>query len=167
MTTQTPRHDGFAMPPEWEPHQLTLMSWPCRPETFVAASRGCGPESYEQAQVQQAAVANAVAEFEPVLMLVRSEQLGEVRRLLSDKIELLEIELDDSWMRDNGPIFVRDGHGRVALVHFGFNGWGEPDQPTGRDSRVPETLAAHLGVRRTWRRWCSKAARSSSTAKAR
>jgi agmatine deiminase len=136
------------MPAEWGRHQLTLMSWPCRPETYVAASRGCGPESYAQAQVQQAAVANALCEFEPVLMLVRSQQLAEVKRVLSSQIELLEIDLDDSWMRDNGPIFVRDAHGQVALVDFGFNGWGERDQPTGFDSRVPEKIAAHLGVRR-------------------
>lgn len=144
----TPRDDGFAMPPEWEAHQLTLMSWPCRPETYVAADRGCGPESYAQAQIQQATVANAVVEFEPVLMLVRSEQLGEARRMLSSRIELLEAELDDAWMRDNGPIFVRDAQGRVALVQFGFNGWGIPDQPHTLDSRVPELIASHLGVRR-------------------
>ncbi len=136
------------MPPEWELHQLTLMSWPCRPETYVSTERGHGPEAFLQAQVQQAAVANAVSEFEPVLMLVRPEQLGEVRRMLSSRIELLETELDDAWMRDNGPIFVRDAQGRVALVDFGFNGWGEPSQPTAFDSRVPETIAGHLGVRR-------------------
>jgi agmatine deiminase len=144
----TPRADGFAMPPEWEPHQLTLMSWPCRPETYVSADRNCGPEAYGQAQAQQAAVANAVCEFEPVLMLVRSEQLGEARRMLSSRIELLEARLDDSWMRDNGPIFVRDAAGRIALVQFGFNGWGEPSQPTAFDAQVPELIASHLGVRR-------------------
>ena len=144
----TPRHDGFAMPPEWAPHQLTLMSWPCRPQTYVGAEGDFGPEAYREAQVQQAAVANAVSEFEPVLMLVRTEQLGEARRMLSSRIELLEIELDDAWMRDNGPIFVRDAHQQVALVDFGFNGWGEESQPTAFDSRVPEIIAGHLGVRR-------------------
>ena len=67
---------------------------------------------------------------------------------MSSRIELLEAELDDSWMRDNGPIFVRDADGRVALVQFGFNGWGEPAQPTAFDARVPEVIARHLGVRR-------------------
>jgi agmatine deiminase len=145
---RTPHADGFAMPAEWEPHQLTLMSWPCRPETYVSASRNFGPEAFGQAQAQQAAVANAVCEFEPVLMLVREEQLAEARRMLSSRIELLVARLDDSWMRDNGPIFVRDAGGRVALVQFGFNGWGEPSQPTAFDSQVPELIAAHLGVRR-------------------
>ena len=145
---RTPHADGFAMPAEWEPHQLTLMSWPCRPETYVGAARNCGPEAYGQAQAQQAAVANAVCEFEPVLMLVRSEQLAEARRLVSSRVELLAAELDDSWMRDNGPIFVRDPQGRLALVQFGFNGWGEQSQPTSFDERVPEVIASHLGVRR-------------------
>jgi agmatine deiminase len=136
------------MPAEWEPHQLTLMSWPCRPETYVGADRSFGPEAYGQAQSQQAAVANAVADFEPVVMLVRAEQAGEARRVLSSRIELLETDLDDAWMRDNGPIFVRDATGRVALVQFAFNGWGERSQPTALDSRVPEVIAGHLGVRR-------------------
>jgi agmatine deiminase len=136
------------MPPEWDAHQLTLMSWPCRPETFVSPGRNCGPEAYGQAQEQQAAVANAVSEFEPVLMLVREEQLREARQLVSSRVELLAAELDDSWMRDNGPIFVRDAKGQVALVQFAFNGWGDSSQPTALDSQVPELIAAHLGVRR-------------------
>jgi len=136
------------MPAEWEPHQLTLMSWPCRPETYSGADGSYGPEAYGQAQAQQAAVANAVSEFEPVLMLVRSGQLAGARRSLSSKVDLLAADLDDSWMRDNGPIFVRDAGGRVALVQFGFNGWGEPAHPTAFDARVPELIAGHLGVRR-------------------
>ena len=145
---RSPRADGFAMPPEWEPHQLTLMSWPCRVRTYLGANGDFGPECFGQAKGQQAAVANVVSELEPVLMLVRSEQLGEARRLLSSRIELLEAELDDSWMRDNGPIFVRDAAGQLAMVHFGFNGWGDPAQPTALDARVPELIASQLGVRR-------------------
>jgi len=164
---RTPRADGFAMPAEWEPHQLTLMSWPCRPQTYMGADRSFGPEAYGQAQTQQAAVANAVAEFEPVVMLLRAEQLGEARRALSSRIELLETDLDDSWMRDNGPIFVRDAAGQVALVQFAFNGWGERSQPTALDSRVPEVIAGHLACAGTWRRSCSRAGRSSSTGAAR
>ena len=92
-------------------------------------------------------------------MLVRPEQRKQARRMLSSSIDFLEASLDDSWMRDNGPIFVRGADVRrpfwfvvvvvvVAVVDFGFNGWGEPTQPTGFDARVPELVASHLGVRR-------------------
>jgi agmatine deiminase len=106
------------------------------------------PAAYDNVKRQQAAVANAVAAFEPVLMLVRPEQVREARSMLSSCVGLLEAELDDSWIRDNGPIFVRDPSGAVALVHFGFNAWGEQFGSYSLDARVPELLAAHLGVRR-------------------
>jgi hypothetical protein len=63
-------------------------------------------------------------------------------------VEPLEIPLDDSWMRDSGPIFVTDDRGSVALVQFGFNSWGEKYLPYDKDAAVPEAIAAHLGMRR-------------------
>ncbi len=144
----TPRQDGFAMPPEWEPHQLTLMAWPCRAETFSGPDFRHRPGAFEAAKEQLAGVANAVVEFEPVLMLVRPEQFGEARRKVSTKVELLPAEFDDCWMRDNGPTFVRHADGSIALVQFGFNGWGELTDSYARDARVPELIASHLGVRR-------------------
>ncbi len=145
--TATPRADGFAMPAEWEPHQLTLMAWPCRPETYRWLD-GRPTDAFRQARVEQAAVANAVSDFEPVTMLLRPEHAREARAMLSRRIDLLEVELDDSWMRDNGPIFVRDGAGEVAIVDFEFNAWGERSPDHAADGRVPAVLASHLGVRR-------------------
>jgi agmatine deiminase len=144
----TPQVDGFAMPAEWATHQLTLMSWPCRVDGYVRPGLAVEPAAFENAKSQQATVANAVAEFEPVLMLVRPEQVREARGVLSSAVALLEAELDDAWIRDNGPIFVRDAAGRVAIVHFGFNGGGEHFGSYSLDARVPELLADHLGVRR-------------------
>jgi agmatine deiminase len=51
-------------------------------------------------------------------------------------------------MRDNGPIFVKNERGEVALVHFRFNSWGEKYLPYDKDARVPALLASHFGVRR-------------------
>ncbi len=148
MTEQpSPHGDGFSMPPEWEPHQLTLMSWPCRADSYTGPAGG-GASEIERARLQQAAVANAVAEFEPVLMVVRPEQAGEARRQLTAKVDLLEAELNDAWMRDNGPVFVRNPDGEVALVQFGFNAWGEVYDGYAADAAVPELVARHLGVRR-------------------
>ncbi|MGP0051032.1 MAG: agmatine deiminase family protein, partial [Solirubrobacteraceae bacterium] len=48
-------------PAEWEPHELTLMGWPCRAELWG--------ESIAQARADYAAVANAIAAFEPVTMI--------------------------------------------------------------------------------------------------
>lgn len=33
-------------------------------------------------------------------------------------------ETDDTWVRDNGPIYVRDREGNLVIEDWGFNGWG-------------------------------------------
>jgi agmatine deiminase len=138
----TPRGDGFSMPAEWEPHRACLMEWP------TVTRQDLWGDRFEEAKRDYAAVANAVVAFEPVVMVVDPDQEAEARALCSDAVELLPLPIDDSWMRDNGPIFVRDNAGRVALVHFRFNAWGEKFHPYDRDAEVPRHMASHLGMRR-------------------
>ena len=138
----TPRADGFSMPAEWEPHQACLMEWPTLTRRDLWADR------FEEAKRDYVAVANAVAAFEPVVMVVDPDQESEARSLCGGGVELLPLPIDDSWMRDNGPIFVRDDAGRVALVHFRFNAWGEKFSPYDTDAEVPRHIASHLGMRR-------------------
>jgi agmatine deiminase len=142
IVDRTPRDDGFRAPAEWEPHQACLMAWPTTTRLPMWG------ELFEDAERDYATVAAAIAAFEPVVMVVDPSQEGEARRRLPSEVELLPLPIDDSWMRDNGPIFVRDDRGRVALVHFRFNAWGEKFHPYDRDAEVPRLLAEHLGVRR-------------------
>jgi agmatine deiminase len=60
---------------------------------------------------------------------------------------VLPLPLDDSWIRDNGPIFVRDVQGCAAVVGFGFDGWNEQFTPYDQDALVPQRVAEALGVR--------------------
>jgi agmatine deiminase len=138
----TPRDDGFSMPAEWEPHAACLMEWPTATRGDLWADR------FDEAKRDYAAVANAIAAFEPVIMVCDPEQADEARSQCGQGVDILPMPIDDSWMRDNGPIFVRDGSGDVALVHFGFNAWGEKFHPYDKDADVPRRLADHLGVRR-------------------
>src|SRR5215218_9668439 len=119
----TPLEDGFSMPAEWEPHEACLMEWPTLTREAFWAGR------FEEAKRDYATVANAIVAFEPVVMVCDPEQEAEVRRHCGDGVEALPLPIDDSWMRDNGPIFVRDAAGRIALVHFRFNSWGEKYLP--------------------------------------
>lgn len=136
----TPRDDAFSMPPEFGRHRETLMAWPTRESLWG--------RHFERAKEDYAAVARAVAAFEPVTMVCLPGSAGEVRDLCGAGVEPLELPIDDSWMRDNGPIFVTNARGEVAMVHFRFNSWGEKYLPYDKDARVPELLAEELGVRR-------------------
>lgn len=102
---------------------------------------------HEQVKASYAEVARAIARFEPVTMLTLPSLGREVKKFLGPEVEVLRMDMDDSWIRDNGPFFVKSPSGDLAIVHFGFNGWGERFKPYERDARVPELLAKRLGVR--------------------
>jgi agmatine deiminase len=128
----TASHDGLSMPPEWAPHERTLMAWPCRLE--------CWRAEIAAAKVEYAGVANAVASFEPVTMVCGSPaDAVEARAALTAGVEIVELPLDDSWLRDSGPIYVA-GEGRRAGVCFGFNAWGEKYQPHDKDEAIGALL---------------------------
>jgi agmatine deiminase len=143
--TSTPRADGFRLPARFCTHQRTLLSWPCREDLF-------GP-LMEDARAEWAEVARGIARFEPVTVVVDPAQAAEAREALGlgdaggPAIDLLPIPLDDSWIRDNGPIFVRDAGGEVAAVQFCFDGWNEQFTPYDKDAAVPARIAEAWGAR--------------------
>jgi agmatine deiminase len=136
----TARALGLAMPAEWAEHELTLMAWPVRLELWG--------DGLAEAKAEYTAVARAIAAFEPVLMVAPEGAAQEVRDACGSGVEVIELPIDDSWMRDSGPIFVAGSGARRAGVDFRFNGWGEKFAPYDRDDAMSEPLLAHLGIDR-------------------
>jgi agmatine deiminase len=125
-------------PAEWEPHERTLMGWPCREELWG--------ETLEQARADYAAVANAVGAFEPVTMIANpGEQAAQARAACSEAVEVVQLGLDDSWLRDCGPIYTIGDDGSRVAVHFRFNAWGEKFPPWDKDAVVGAQIAELLG----------------------
>ena len=108
------------MPPEWEPHERTWMAFP--PDS--AAARDLDADGLAEVRAAWAQVADAIVRFEPVTMVVDPADVDVARALLDPRVELLAARLDDAWMRDIGPTFVREDSGRLAAVDWVFNGWG-------------------------------------------
>ena len=132
----------FRMPAEWEPHEMTLVAWPQREEAW----RGTG---IEEARRSHAEVIGAIAAFEPVLLVAHPDQAEAARRAVTaDGVEILPVPIDDSWLRDSGPIFVVDGEGGRAGVDFRFNAWGEAFTPYDDDAAVSARILDHLGIER-------------------
>ncbi|MHB8657080.1 MAG: agmatine deiminase family protein [Solirubrobacteraceae bacterium] len=126
------------LPAETEPHARTLMGWPCRVELWG--------ETITQARADYATVANAIAAFEPVTMIAApGADAAQARSMCSDAVEIVPLPLDDSWLRDCGPIYVLAEHGRRIAVHFRFNAWGEKFVTWERDAAVGATIARELG----------------------
>jgi len=139
----TPAALGFRMPAEWEPHERCLMGWPT--ELRIPTLWG---EHYLLAMASYAAVAHAIAAFEPVLMLARPGEGAVARSYLGRDIEVVELPIDDSWLRDSGPIFVTHPDGRLAVSDFTFNSWGGKYVPYDNDAAIGRRLAEHFGAER-------------------
>ncbi|ACO47312.2 agmatine deiminase family protein [Deinococcus deserti] len=134
----TPRELGFRMPAEWESHAATWMSWPADDELWFGHLLGVREEFAE--------LVRTIARFEPVQLLVRDpESEQDARgRLEGADVTYHRLPLDDVWLRDNGPIFVRRGND-LAFVNWRFNSWGGKFNWE-HDDQVPEYVAQVLGA---------------------
>lgn len=129
----------LVVPPEEAAHARTFMQWP------VSRRVHPDPAFLDLLQDTIAAIANTIADFEPVVMLAaKQDHASAVRRLASD-IALWDIPTEDLWCRDSGPLFARQADGSLAVSHIRFNGWGGR-QVHRRDGKVAERLASRLGL---------------------
>lgn len=135
---------GWRMPSETAPHDRTWMAFP---REGITLGEG---EAFKQTGYDAwTATAHAVAEFEPVTMVVDPSELARAKRMLSSEIEILEAPLDEFWMRDFGPTFVLDDEcpGVLGAVDWIFNGWGAPEWAEWKKSaEIARFAAAHTGA---------------------
>lgn len=126
------------MPPEWAPQDWLWIGFPHLAEEW--------PGFLESAQEQIAAFANAVADNgQRVRLLVRDDaNEARARKLVSAAVTLEKRVYGDIWLRDTGPLVVRE-NGKRAARRFGFNGWGGKYLMAG-DMTVGEELARDAGL---------------------
>jgi agmatine deiminase len=119
------------------------MAWPTSGYSLGETEQDC-----HEARNTWAAVANAIVRFEPVSMLCQTEDLEIARTYLDDRVELIEAELDDAWMRDIGPTFVRDSEsGELVAANWIFNGWGAQSWASwANDAKVARFIGEHEGT---------------------
>ena len=132
------------MPAEWEPHEATWLSWPHNLETW--------PGNFEPVPPVFAEMVAALSPDEEVRILAGTEDLErsaraelEARRCDLSNVRFFRIPTNDAWMRDHGPIFVKDAAGAVAITDWGYNAWGGKYPPFDRDDRVLDEGLRHLG----------------------
>jgi len=136
LICKSPAELGYAMPGEWAPHRCCWMAWPT-----------VHPQWQDLPGVERAYadVANAIAGFEPVIMVADPANLDSARRLCGRNVEVLEMPLDDSWMRDTGPSFVRHPQsGRVGGIAWRFNCWGGYAPRYQQDAQLAGRVLEHL-----------------------
>ena len=137
----------YYTPAEWEPHECTWLQWPHEDTPW---GKGYQPK-LDGIWVQ---MVKELHKGEKVRIIVCNET--EKRHVLDclkgkdiefGQVEIYIKETNDVWVRDNGPIFVRDGEGKLAALDWNFNGWGDK-YPHDKDCRIAEFIADTIGVAR-------------------
>jgi agmatine deiminase len=125
-------------PAEWEEQDGVLMAWP---------HKGTEWSNLSDVQAVTIEMAREITRFEDLLLA--APDVDEPRRFMTDaglpldRIRFVEVETNDTWARDFGPITVFEGD-RPLMLDFGFNGWGLKF-PSHLDNQISRKLA-ELGV---------------------
>ena len=119
----------FALPAEWEPQSAIMLTWPHGGTDWKPYLRQI-TNTYLQ-------LADIITRYEDLLVV--TPILESTQRMLAeklsegqmDRVHLYEMDTNDTWARDHGPISMvsRGRHNShvipIHLLDFKFNGWGE------------------------------------------
>jgi len=138
----------------------------CRVEPvdgWKAGTRFCMPAEFERQQAILLASGRLAASFPELLtdivsavrgrvllvMLVDSQEDQDLvhealkdQHLTDDDVRTIPLGIDTQWIRDFGPLFVRDWKGRISIVDTFYDALDRPN-----DDVVPETLGKAIGIR--------------------
>jgi agmatine deiminase len=145
-TKQTnPVVPGYRMPAEWEKHDATWLSWPHEKTDW--------PGKFAPIPWVYAEIVRHLSRVERVRILVQDagEEKTARRALKMEGTDLAAVDFyrvatDRGWIRDFGPIFVRNGPDELTATHWLFNAWAKYDNGK-RDAAAVTKLA------REWKKW--------------
>lgn len=114
----------YTMPEETETHAGTWLQWPHHYQYGVAYRNSLDPTwvsmtkelvSSEKVHI----IAYNQYEKDRIIALLNTAGVG------LTNVDFKIYKTDDVWVRDNGPIYVKDKDGKLVIQDWGFNGWGQ------------------------------------------
>ncbi len=105
------------MPFEGSPHTQTLTAWP-------DSSSLSNVDDLHGAEKDIAAISSTIARFEPVTLFCKPHNVERAKQLVSNDVKIQELQVDELWIRDTGPVYVKDGEGKLVGLDLNFNYWG-------------------------------------------
>jgi agmatine deiminase len=118
-----PAETLYTMPDEAAPHEGTWLQWPHQYEYGVAYRNSL--------DATWVAMTQALVQSEKVHIIAynTTEQARIIALLNAASVNLSNVDFkiyqtNDVWIRDNGPIYVKDKNGNLVVEDWNFNGWG-------------------------------------------
>ena len=130
------------MPAEWEKHEATWLGWPHELTDW--------PGKFAPIPWAFSEIVRVLSQVERVFLLVENRAAEtRVRSILTkagaklEAVNFLRVPTDRGWMRDSGPICVKNAAGEVAYNNFVFNGWAKYENHK-KDAAVVRKANARL-----------------------
>ena len=134
----------YRMPAEWAPHAATWIAWPHNAEDW--------PRKFQPIPWVYAEIVRHLSAVEDVHILVNTQDAenraaGHLRRAGANmaRLHFHHWSTDRVWLRDSGPIFVKNPAGELAITNWKFNAWAKYDNWR-RDNLVPHHVAQHYDM---------------------
>ena len=121
----------YTMPEESEDHEGTWLQWPHQYQYGVAYRNSLDPTWVSMTK------ALVTSENVHIIAYNQIEKDRIISLLNTASVPLTNVDFkiyktDDVWVRDNGPIYVKDKNNNLVIQDWGFNGWGNKiDDQTG------------------------------------
>jgi agmatine deiminase len=132
-------YPAYRMPAEWAPHAATWIAWPHNPEDW--------PGKFQPIPWVYAEIVRHLSRVEDVHILVNDlaaerRTTGLLKRGGANlaRTHFHHWPTDRVWLRDSGPIFVKDSQGDLAVTNWKFNAWAKYDNWR-RDDQIPHHVA--------------------------
>jgi len=142
----TPLSRGFKMLAEWETHEGTWLGWPQNPADW--------PGKFAAIPWVYAEIVRLLSQHENVHILVNSEvvksRAESILKRAGANLARVSFHVwatDRVWLRDSGPIFLKDAQGALAITDWKFNAWAKYEDWR-KDDQVPVHVAGLLGAPR-------------------
>jgi len=137
--------NNFKLPAEWEKHEATWIGWPYNKSDW--------PGKFSPIPYVYAEIVKYISRGEKVSIFVHSkEHKLKTEKVLKDtdvslsNIEFFIQKTDRGWLRDSGPMFVKEGK-QIAALDFKFNAWAKYDDYK-LDDKIPFFISEKLNLKR-------------------
>lgn len=130
----------YTMPEESEAHEGTWLQWPHHYQYGLTYRNEIDPTWVAMTKTL------VTSEKVHIIAYDETEKTRIIALLTAANVSLTNIDFkiyqtDDVWVRDNGPIYVKDKNGNLVIEDWGFNGWGEK-----ADFEKCDLIPAKIGV---------------------
>ncbi|HAY3507218.1 TPA: agmatine/peptidylarginine deiminase [Elizabethkingia anophelis] len=135
----------YHFPEESAPHEGTWLQWPHHHQHGITYRNRVEKTWIDMTKALQA------NEKVHIIAYDESEKERIIGVLQKAGVSLKNVDFkiyptDDVWVRDNGPLFVKDKNNNILIEDWGFNAWGEKFDFENCDA-VPSQIGRDLGIK--------------------